>query len=68
MRPLTVSCKNEEPLDERLMQISFNGAAYVAAHQYKVMKEGKAYQSGARKEMEKLGQAIFHHYFQINNI
>jgi hypothetical protein len=68
MTPLSVSCKNEEPLDQSLMQISFNGAAYVAAHQYKVIKEGKTYPSGSRKEMEKLGQAIFHHYFQIDNL
>jgi len=67
MRPLTVSCKNEEPLDKSLMQISFNGTACVAAHQYMVMQEGIAYKSGSRKDMEKLGQAIFHHYFQINN-
>jgi len=67
MRPLTVSCKNEEPLDESLMQISFDGAACVAAHQYMVLQDGITYKSGSRKEMEKLGQAIFHHYFQINN-
>jgi hypothetical protein len=67
MRPLTVSAKNEEPLDKSLMQISFNGAAYVAAHQYMVQKEGSVHQSGTRREMEKLGQAIFHHYFQADN-
>jgi len=67
MRPLTVSCKNEEPLDQSLMQISFDGTAFVAAHQYLVLNEGSDYHSGSRQEMEKLGRAIFHHYFQINN-
>ena len=63
MRPLTVSCKDEEPLDESLLQISFNGAAYLAAHQYLTFKEGPAYAAGSRELMEKLGRALFHHYF-----
>ncbi len=66
MHPLTVSCK-DDVLDDNLMQISFNGAAYVAAHQYLVIKEGPGYESVSRSEMELLGRAIFHHYFYINN-
>ncbi len=61
--PLTVSCKNQEPLDEKLMQISFNGAAFMAAHQYLTVKEGPGYQQGKRDEMERLGQAVLNHYF-----
>ena len=61
--PLTVSCKNQEPLDEKLMQISFNGAAFLAAHQYLMVKEGPGYQQGKRDEMERLGQAVLNHYF-----
>ncbi len=61
--PLTVSCKNQEPLDEKLMQISFNGAAYLAAHQYLTVKEGPGYKRGKRDEMERLGQAVLNHYF-----
>ena len=61
--PLTVSCKNQEPLDEKLMQISFNGAAYLAAHQYLTVKEGPGYQQGERDEMERLGRAVLNHYF-----
>ncbi|MCK5066846.1 MAG: hypothetical protein KAR16_05385 [Bacteroidales bacterium] len=63
MRPLTVACKNETPLDESLMKISFNGAACLAAHQYLVAKEGPDYPTAGRKEMEKLGRAVMKHYF-----
>jgi hypothetical protein len=61
--PLTVSCKNQEPLDEKLMQISFKGATFLAAHQYLTVKEGPGYQQGERDEMERLGQAVLNHYF-----
>jgi hypothetical protein len=61
--PLTVSCKNQEPLDEKLMRISFNGAAFLAAHQYLTIKEGSEYELGDREEMELLGQAVLNHYF-----
>ena len=63
MPPLTVSCKGGFPLDEDLMRISFNGAAYLAAHQYLAVKEGAMYQPGDRKEMELLGRAVLNHYF-----
>ena len=61
--PLTVSCKNMEPLDDKLMQISFNGTAYLAAHQYLCAKEGPGYERGDRDEMELLGRAVLNHYF-----
>jgi hypothetical protein len=32
--PLTVSCRNEVPLDDELLRISFEGACVIAAHQY----------------------------------
>jgi hypothetical protein len=63
--PLTVSCKNMEPLDKKLMRISFNGAAFLAAHQYLCAKEGPGYQRGDRDEMERLGRAVLNHYFAI---
>lgn len=66
MLPLTVSCKNEVPLDKSLMQISNNGAAYLAAHQYLCLKEGPGYQQGDRDEMEQLGRAVLNHYFAVN--
>jgi len=68
MIPITVSCKDDVPLDESLMQISFNGAAYVAAHQYMVAREGKNYKPGTRDEMERLGQAIFQYYFDTYHL
>lgn len=66
MHPLSVSCKGEEPLDQTLLQISFNGAAYLAAHQYLSFKEGQDYIAGSRQLMEKIGRALFHHYFKIH--
>lgn len=63
MLPITVSCKEGIPLDKRLVDISFNGAAFVAAHQYLVDKEGINYPNRSRDEMELLGKAVFQHYF-----
>ena len=65
MLPLTVSCKYNVPLDKSLMQISYNGANYLAAHQYLTVKEGPAYRRGDRDEMEHLGRAVLNHYFTI---
>lgn len=64
MLPLTVSALGNDPLDERLMNISFNGAAYQAAHQYLTAKEGPAYEKRTREEMETLGKAVLNHYYQ----
>jgi hypothetical protein len=63
--PLTVSARDKEPLDERLMEISFKGAAYQAAHQYLTVKEGPQYASLTRDEMENLGRAVLNYYFTI---
>jgi PHP domain len=63
MLPLTVSCKGGVELDSSLMEISYKGAAYVAAHQYLVAKRGPAYTKIKREEMENLGLALFHYYF-----
>ncbi len=64
---LTVSCKEDVPLDDSLMKISFLGAAYVAAHQYLVVKEGSGYKRPPREDMELLGRAIFQYYFNTYN-
>ncbi len=61
MRPLTVSCRDEVPLDRELMEISFAGAAYFAAHQYLSQKEGNAYPPRSRDHMEQLGKAVIYH-------
>jgi hypothetical protein len=63
--PLTVSCKYNEPLDDSLMQISFNGAAYLAAHQYLTVKEGPGYELVGRDKIEYLGRAVLNHYFSL---
>ena len=62
--PLTVSARDNDPLDDRLMEISFNGAAYQAAHQYLSVKEGPDYEPLTRHEMELLGKAVLNHYFK----
>jgi hypothetical protein len=63
MTPLTVQCKYGASLDETLVQISFNGAAYQAAHQYRTVKEGPGYPPESREEMEQLGRSVLNHYF-----
>jgi hypothetical protein len=67
MIPMEVSAKNQVRLDDILLQISFNGTACVAAHQYLVEREGKDYTSESRENMELLGRAIFFHYFKNYN-
>jgi hypothetical protein len=61
--PLTVTAKGGVELDEELSQISFNGAAWQAAHQYMLAKEGFGYNKKGREEMEILGKAILYYYF-----
>lgn len=62
MRPITVDCKDGVQLDESLLNISFKGAACVAAHQYLLAKEiNKDFYS--RGQLEELGQAVFYHFF-----
>lgn len=63
MRPLTVACINGIPLDDTLMNISFKGAACLAAHQYLLAKEGPDYPRESRDELEQLGLAVLNHYF-----
>jgi hypothetical protein len=65
--PLAVSCKDEVPLENSLMEISFLGAAYVAAHQFLTIKEGTGYEVRSRADMERLGRAIFQYYFNTYN-
>lgn len=62
MGPLTVACKDGVALDASLTEISFRGAAALAAHQYLVEKEGKGYGERDREEMEQLGKAVIRHF------
>ena len=61
--PLTVTAKGGAEPDDALMQISYNGAAWQAAHQYLLAKEGMHYEKISRQEMETLGKAVFRYYF-----
>jgi len=63
MIPLTVSAKGGVALDEVLMNISFNGTAYQAAHHYLDAQNPDDSISGSRDEMEKLGKAVLQYYF-----
>jgi hypothetical protein len=63
MHPLTVACARETPLDPSLMDISFKGAACLAAHQYLVARQGIAYTKQSRDQLEQLGLAVLDHYF-----
>ena len=67
MIPLEVSAKGQEALDDNLLQISFKGAACVAAHQFLVSREGAGYTPQSRDDLEQLGKAIFFHYFKNYN-
>jgi hypothetical protein len=64
MGPLSVSARGNESLDNELMEISFNGAACQAAHQYLTAKEGPGYKPMKRNDMEDLGRAVLNHYFE----
>ena len=58
MKPLTVSCKEDVPLDRELMEISYAGASYIAGHQFLVEKEGLDYPPLSRERMEQIGKAV----------
>jgi hypothetical protein len=63
MNPLTVACAQDTLLDQSLLDISFKGAACLAAHQYLVAREGAAYPKQDRDQLEQLGLAVLNHYF-----
>ncbi|MFO7933986.1 MAG: hypothetical protein R6U78_07890, partial [Bacteroidales bacterium] len=65
MKPLTVFCKGNIPLDGELMRISYNGVATIAAHQYLTARGEKSGKPESRKEMEQLGHAVIQHYLKI---
>jgi hypothetical protein len=63
MIPITVSAKGGVDLDEKLLNISFNGTAYQAAHQYLNSQKKGDSKTGSRAEMELLGKAVLQYYF-----
>jgi len=62
MRPVTVDCNGGVALDDTLLNISFNGAACLAAHQYLVSRDQHS-DAYTREQLEKLGHAIIYHFF-----
>ena len=67
--PLKVSCRGGVPLDNELMEINYEGAAIIAAHQYLLSRDMAGYLDGRKAkiaEKEKfveLGKAVIA-YFQ----
>lgn len=61
--PVTVAAKGGVDLGEELMQISYKGAAWQAAHQYLLAKEGRNYSRGSREVLETMGMALLSYYF-----
>jgi predicted metal-dependent phosphoesterase TrpH len=65
--PLKVACA-DKPLDDYLKKISYEGAAVIAAHQYKVAKGEKGLMSNGMpsqqkiEEYKKLGKSVIKHY------
>ncbi len=65
LKPLTVTCRNNVPLGEELERISFEGAAVIAAHQYKKVRGEEGFLSAAnepklkaREDFIDLGKAV----------
>ena len=62
--PLTVSCRGGVPLDAQLMEINYEGAAILAAHQYLLARgeagwlKGKKAKTEERKRFVDLGKAV----------
>ncbi|MFO7671271.1 MAG: PHP domain-containing protein [Bacteroidales bacterium] len=62
MRPVTVDCNQGVALDDSLLNISFNGAACLAAHQYLVSRDQHS-DAYSRDQLEQLGHAVIFHFF-----
>ena len=69
LEPLKVSCRGGVPLDKELMQINYEGAAVIAAHQYLLSKGMVGYlddrkaKIAEKEEFVELGKAVIA-YFQ----
>lgn len=67
--PLKVSCRGGVPLDKELMEINYEGAAVIAAHQYLHSRGEEGYLKGRKartdekEEFVELGKAVIA-YFQ----
>jgi hypothetical protein len=68
--PLKVSCRGGVPLDKELMQINYEGAAVIAAHQYLLGNgmvggylDGRKAKIAEKEKFVELGKAVIA-YFQ----
>ncbi len=68
--PLTVSCRNNAPLTNELLKISFEGACVIAAHQFLIAngKEGYISNDGKskfeeKKEFIQFGKTVLNNFF-----
>jgi hypothetical protein len=68
--PLTITCRGGIPLDDELMQISYKGAALIAAHQY-LIANGKpgfpVYEfpsAGLLTELEGIGKQVIMNFIK----
>lgn len=68
--PLKVSCRGGVPLDKELMQINYEGAAVIAAHQYLNSRGEKGYLNGRKartaekEEFVELGKAVINYFLK----
>ena len=70
LKPLTVKCRDEVPLNETLKRINFEGASVIAAHQYKMARGEEGFLSSNNKpkreyrdDFVKLGKAVIKEFF-----
>ncbi len=62
--PMKVSCSGEVPLDKELININYEGAAVIAAHQYLISIGEEGYSNGTKakteekEEFAELGKAV----------
>jgi hypothetical protein len=65
MQPLTVTARNNVPLDDDLKRISFEGACLVAAHQYLRSKGKNGFSKLSQKtELVELGKEVIEYFLQ----
>ncbi|SHF05953.1 hypothetical protein SAMN05444274_103377 [Mariniphaga anaerophila] len=68
LSPLKVSCRGGVPLDAELMNINYDGAAVIAAHQYLKAQGKEGYLNGRKAKIDqknyfiKLGKAVIKKY------
>lgn len=68
--PLKVSCRGGVPLDKELMQINYEGAAIIAAHQYLLSKGVVGYLDGSKAKISEkesfieLGKAVINYFLK----